>query len=152
MAVVCRYYFYHLFVILQDFVIVWQNTPCTVCHHAIHRFPHWCCWTVLPDGVLQHNFSQRWCHFTCLYAWTSEGIYPGRPLVDSFKCFYALMDTFKSFLKIWVIWSVSRPFQSSETLQNLTRKMKYLTDQFRLCLCFCIRLKTVWKCRLISFH
>jgi len=56
--------------------------------------------------------------------------------VDSFKCFYALGDTFKSFLKIWVISSVSRSFEISEILLNLIRKMKYLTDQFRLCLCF----------------
>jgi len=54
-----------LFVIWQDFLIVWQNTPCTVCHPATNCLPHWCCCTVLPDGVIQHNFSQNWCHFTC---------------------------------------------------------------------------------------
>jgi len=32
---------------------------------------------VLPDCVIQHNFSQKWCHFTCLCAWESEGIFPG---------------------------------------------------------------------------
>jgi len=39
--------------------------------------PNWCCWTVLPNGVIQHNFSQKRCHFTCLCAWASEGIFPG---------------------------------------------------------------------------
>jgi len=43
---------------------------------------------VLPDGVIQHNFSQKWCHFTCLYAWASEGIFPGGgALVDFSKNF-----------------------------------------------------------------
>jgi len=42
---------------------------------------------VLPDGVIQHNFSQKWCHFTCLCAWASEGIFPGEPLVDFYKRF-----------------------------------------------------------------
>jgi len=44
-----------LFVIWQwvwrDFVIVWQNTPCIVCHPAMDCLPHWCCSTVLPDGA-----------------------------------------------------------------------------------------------------
>jgi len=31
---------------------------------------------VLPDGVIQHNFPQKWCHFTCLCAWASEGSFP----------------------------------------------------------------------------
>ena len=65
-----------LFVIWQDFVIVWQNTPCTVCNPAMACFPHWCCGTVLPDGVIQQNILQKWCHFTCLLcAWASEGIF-----------------------------------------------------------------------------
>jgi len=34
------------FVIWQDFVIVWQNKPCTVCHPTVACLPHWCCWTV----------------------------------------------------------------------------------------------------------
>jgi len=25
---------------------------------------------VLLDGVIQRNFLQKWCHFTCLCAWT----------------------------------------------------------------------------------
>jgi len=38
--------------ILHDFVIVWQKkTPWTVCHPDMDCLPHWCCWTVLPDGV-----------------------------------------------------------------------------------------------------
>jgi len=43
-----------LFVIWQDFVIVWQNLPCSVCHTAMACLPHWCCWTVLPNGVILH--------------------------------------------------------------------------------------------------
>jgi len=42
---------------LAEFRNFWQNTPCTVCHPAMACFiPHWCCWTVLPDGVIQHIF------------------------------------------------------------------------------------------------
>ena len=37
--------------------------------------PRWCCWTVLPDGVIQHNFSQKWFNFTCLWGWALEGIF-----------------------------------------------------------------------------
>jgi len=44
------------FVICQDFVIVWQNTLCAICHAALACLLHWCCWTVLPDGETQHNF------------------------------------------------------------------------------------------------
>jgi len=40
-----------LFVIWQDVVTVWHNTPCTVCHPTKACLPHWCCWTVLPGGV-----------------------------------------------------------------------------------------------------
>ena len=43
-------------VIWQDFVIVWQNTPCTLCYPAMACLPHWCCWTVLLNGVMQHIF------------------------------------------------------------------------------------------------
>ena len=43
-----------LFVIWQDFVIVWQNIPCSVCHTAMACLPHWWCWTVLPDGAILH--------------------------------------------------------------------------------------------------
>ena len=64
-----------------------QNTPCTVCHPAMECIPHWCCWRVLPHGVTQQNFSQKWRHFTCLCAWASEGIFPGMPLVDFSKRF-----------------------------------------------------------------
>jgi len=35
---------------------------------AVHMFP--------TPGVIQHNFSQKWCHLTCLCAWASEGIFP----------------------------------------------------------------------------
>ena len=73
--------------ICQDFVIVWQDTPCTVCHPAMDCFPHWCCWTVLPDGVIQHNFSQKWCHFTCLCTWAPEGIFPGGATSGFFQRF-----------------------------------------------------------------
>jgi len=66
-----------LFAIWQDFVIVWHNTQRTVCHLAMDCLPHWCCWTVLPDGVMQHNFIRKWCHFACLCARASEGIFQG---------------------------------------------------------------------------
>jgi len=55
-----------LFVIWQDVVTVWHNTPCTVCHPTKACLPHWCCWTVLPGGVMQQNILQKWCNFTCL--------------------------------------------------------------------------------------
>jgi len=35
----------------KDIVIVWQNTPCTVCFLAMDCLQHWCCWTMLADGV-----------------------------------------------------------------------------------------------------
>ena len=64
------------------------------------------CYTSLSALVLLNSVA-RWCtttpfftkmvSFTCLCAWTSEGIYPRGPLVDSFKRFYALVDSFKSF-------------------------------------------------------
>jgi len=41
--------------LLAGFRNVWQNTPCPVCHPPMACFSH-CCWTVLPDGVIQHNF------------------------------------------------------------------------------------------------
>ena len=41
---------------LAGFRNVWRNTPCPVCHPAMACLPHWCCWKVLPDGVIQHNF------------------------------------------------------------------------------------------------
>jgi len=36
LAVFCQL----LFVIWQDFAIVWQNTPCTVCHPTMACLPH----------------------------------------------------------------------------------------------------------------
>jgi len=42
--------------ILQDFVIIWQNTWCTLCHPAMACLPNWCFWKVLPDVEIQHNF------------------------------------------------------------------------------------------------
>jgi len=67
-----------LFVIWQDFVIVWQNTPCTVCHPVMDCLPHWCCWTVLPDGLTQF-FTKlvQFCILVCTGVGTSEGIFPG---------------------------------------------------------------------------
>jgi len=41
-------------------------------------------------------------------------------------------------LKISVISSVLTPSKNSEILLILIRKMKYLTDQYQLCFCFCI--------------
>jgi len=37
--------------IWQDLAFAWQNTPCTVCHHAMACIPHWCCSTLLLDGA-----------------------------------------------------------------------------------------------------
>ena len=48
--------FFVLFAFWQDFVIVWQNTPCTVCRPAMGCLPHWCCWTELPYVEIQHIF------------------------------------------------------------------------------------------------
>jgi len=31
----------------------------------------------MPDRVIKHNFSELWCHFTCLCVWALEGIFPG---------------------------------------------------------------------------
>jgi len=39
--------------IWQDFVIVWQTTPCTVCYPPMACLPHRCCWSVA-----------RWCNTT----------------------------------------------------------------------------------------
>jgi len=42
---------------------------------------------------------------------------------------------------IGVIWCNFKRFNTIlniENLLNLIRKMKYLTDQFQLCFCFCI--------------
>jgi len=66
----------------------WQNTPCTVCYPAMDCLPHWYCWKVLPDGVIQHNFSQKWCHFTCLCTRASEGIFPRGPIGGFFLTFF----------------------------------------------------------------
>ena len=38
--------------------------------------PHRCCWTVLPDGVIKHNFFQKCYNLACLCAWGSEGSSP----------------------------------------------------------------------------
>jgi len=75
----------------KDIVIVWQNTPCTVCCPAMDCLPHWCCWTVLPDRVIQYTFLQKWCNFTLLCAWASEGIFPrGDTSGATRKCFHAV--------------------------------------------------------------
>jgi len=63
LAVFRRYYFW-FGSDRQDSVIVWQNTPCTVCLPAMDCLPHWCCWAVFPDGVIQRNLSQNWWNFT----------------------------------------------------------------------------------------
>jgi len=52
--------------ICQDFVIVWQNTPCTVYHPAMDCLPHWGCWTVLPDGVNTTQFFIKMVSFYML--------------------------------------------------------------------------------------
>jgi len=41
---------------LSGFRNVWPITPCPVCCPAMACLPHWCCWTVLPDGVIQRSF------------------------------------------------------------------------------------------------
>ena len=58
--------FNRLFVIWQDFVIVWQNTPCPICHPAMacSVLTAYCCWTVLPDGVIQHSFYKNGVTYT----------------------------------------------------------------------------------------
>jgi len=43
---------------------------------------------VLPDGVMQHNFLQTWCNFTCLCAWAPEGFFPGRGTSRFFQKFF----------------------------------------------------------------
>ena len=68
-----------LFVIWQDFVIFLQNTPCTVFHLSMACLPQWCCWTVLPDGVIQHN------NFTCVHGRRKD--FPGVALVHFSKSF-----------------------------------------------------------------
>jgi len=74
--------------ISQDFVIVLQNTPLPHCHPAMACLPNWCCWIVLTDDVIQHKFLQKWCHFTCLCAWASEGFFPGGGPSGFFKMFF----------------------------------------------------------------
>jgi len=44
LAVFCQYYLQYIISNLTGFIIVWQNTPCTVCHRAMACLPHWCCW------------------------------------------------------------------------------------------------------------
>ena len=47
--------------------------PTPLCHPAMDCLPHWCCSSVLADGVIQHNFSQKWCHFhTCVHGRRKE--------------------------------------------------------------------------------
>jgi len=50
LAVFCQYYLQYISN-STGFMIVWQNTPCTMCHRAMVCLPHWCSWTVLSDGV-----------------------------------------------------------------------------------------------------
>jgi len=53
---------------LAEFRDVSENTPCTVCHRVMACLPHWCCWTVLPDGVIHHNCLQKLFFFhTCVH-------------------------------------------------------------------------------------
>ena len=73
--------------IWQDFVFVSQKIRCTVWHPATACLLHWCCWTILRYGVMQHNFLQKWCNFACLCAWASGRFFQGGPLVDFFKSF-----------------------------------------------------------------
>jgi len=41
-------------------------------------------------------------------------------------------------IKNWCNFKRFNNIPNSEILLNLVRKMKYLTDQFQLCFCFCI--------------
>ena len=63
-----------------------QSAPVLIRAH-LSCLPHWCCWTVLPDGVIQHNFLQNSCNFTWLRAWEPEGVFPGMAVVDFSKSF-----------------------------------------------------------------
>jgi len=72
---------------LAEFRNVCQNTPCTVCHPAMACLAHWCCETVLADGVRQHNVLQKWCNFTRLCAQGSEGFFPRGAQVDFSRSF-----------------------------------------------------------------
>jgi len=39
-------------IILQDFVFVWQKTPCPVCHPAMACLPHWSCFNPASPAIL----------------------------------------------------------------------------------------------------
>jgi len=53
---------------------VWQNTPCPICHPAVACLPHWCCWTVLPDGAIQHKMFTKFtaCKLQIVYSGTNH--------------------------------------------------------------------------------
>jgi len=72
--------------IWQDFVIVLQNTPCPVCHPTMACLVHWCCWAVLPDGVIQHSFYKNRVIFI-LVCMSVGRILSRGALVDFFKSF-----------------------------------------------------------------
>jgi len=63
---------------LVGFRICLAKGTFTICHPAMACLPHWYYSTVLPYGVTQHNFLQKWCNVTCLCAWASEKSFPGR--------------------------------------------------------------------------
>jgi len=120
------------------------------------------------------QFLQKWCNFTCLCAWASEGLFPGGhwwifsnvvlggaksgeiwflPLETKKTAFFA--EIFKFLLlfrhpclcvgkrschtiKNWCNFKRFNTILKSEILLNLVHKIKYFTDQFQLCFCFCI--------------
>jgi len=153
---------------------VWQNTPCIVCHPAVACLPHWCCWTLLPGGVIQHNFYKNGVIWhACVHGRRKDFIQGGTsrffqkflqrgaksgeicflPLETRKTEFFAEIFKFlppfrhpclcveKSSCQPFKNWCYFKRFNTilnSEILPNLMRKMKYLTDKFQLCFCFCV--------------
>ena len=82
-------------------------------HLARTCLPHWCCRTVLPDGVILHHFLQKcftkWCNFTCLCAEKFRAM-PSKHWCN-FKRFNTILNTVVKFCWIlyakWNIWKIS---------------------------------------------
>jgi len=79
----------NLAVNLAGFRDVGQNTPCPVCHPAMACLPYWCCWTMVPDGVIQHNFYKNGVilHACAICAWGWKDFFQVGVLVDFSKSF-----------------------------------------------------------------
>jgi len=76
--------------------------------------PHWCCRTVLPDGVILKPFFTKMVYFYMHVCRKND------------------VPLHRKILLIWCNFKRFSTILNSKILLNIMRKMKYLTDQLQL--------------------